>query len=125
MDRLKAIEEVRLSKTEEAIVEFLYTNELTTLKDIADNINVIYATICKELKKLSSKGVITIDSSVVKLTDFGLSMKSYQTFKITILTEFCKVNKLDTSTLNSLVNNKYYNNMKMLLGIKNLLIKRT
>ncbi len=59
---LKAIEELKLNKTQEKILNYLSIkdNKESTLKDMADSIDVIYVTLCNEVKKLVSKDILYI-----------------------------------------------------------------
>lgn len=122
---LKTIEEMKLTNTEGCIINFISKLETdkTDLYALSDNIKVIYATLCKELKKLVLKGVLVVEGTEVTLTDFGLRIQNYNKFKNKILNEFCILNKIDIITLNSFVDNKDYNNLKLLLGMKNLINK--
>lgn len=118
---LKAIEELKLSKTETKIIEVLGENDKVTLRYIGENINVIYVTLCNELKKLSTKNIITISGSLVSLTSFGKTLINYNKFKNKVLQDFCEMNNIDKDTYEKFIVNKDYNNMKLLLGIKNLI----
>lgn len=122
---LKTIEEMKLTNTEECIINFIskLDTDKTDLYTLSENVKVLYATLCKELKKLVLKGVLVVDGSDITLTDFGLRIQNYNKFKQKILNEFCVLNKIDINTLKCFVENKDYNNIKLLLGIKNLLNK--
>lgn len=122
---LKAIEEMKLSKTEVKIMECLFsnvTNEIS-IASISNEIMVLHATTCKELKKLVTKGIIIIDGSIISLSDFGKKARNYNNFRIQILTDFCKKNNLDNETYKEFIKDRSYCNIKLLLGIKNLLNK--
>lgn len=120
---LKAIEEIKLSNTEEQIIKLISKQNgyETTLRYLGDNVNVIYATLCNELKKLILKNVLIVEGNVVKVTNFGVSIINYNKFKNKVLSDFCNSNKIDNETYSMFIENKNYNNMKLLLGIKNLL----
>lgn len=119
---LKEIEDIYFSSTESKILSILKQKDEVSLKYISYNINVLYATLCKELKKLQLKDVISIDNNVITLTKFGKSIINFNDFKYNILSNFCEVNKIDNTTLSFMKKSNY--NMKVLLGIKNLLRKK-
>ncbi len=123
---LKAIEELKLNKTQEKILNYLSIkdNKESTLKDMADSIDVIYVTLCNEVKKLVSKDILYMDDTAFKLTSFGQTLDNFNSFKKYVLRSFCNINNLDDDTYKGFINNKNYNNMKLLLGIKNLITKK-
>lgn len=116
---------MKLSKTEEKIMDYLYSisDSKSSLTEVTNNIMVLNATIYKELKKLVTKGIIIVNGSEVYLSDFGKKTKNYNDFRMKVISEFCNSNKLDCETYNSFIKNRNYSNMKLLLGIKNLLSK--
>lgn len=122
---LKVIEEMKLSNTEERIINYLssISDNNSTITEISNHIKGIYATFCKELKKLVSKGIVIINGLKVSLSDFGLKLCNYNKFKTNIINQFCNSNKIDNDTYNFFISNKNYSNMKLLIGIKNLLNK--
>ncbi len=121
---LKAIEEMRLSNTEERILEFLSSNnDKSNLTEISTSIEVLHVTFCRELKKLALKNIVEVNGSEVTLSYFGKRLLNYNKFKTKVLNDFCSSNKIDNDTYNIFVNNRNYSNMKLLLGIKNLLNK--
>lgn len=121
---LKAIEEMSFTYTEQRVIKILEKNNNVTLRYLGEHINVLYATLCKEIKKLIAKGIITLDETQINLTSFGNTIINYNIFKNKVLKDFCELNKFDQNTLESFILNKNYNNMKLLLGIKNLTRKK-
>lgn len=122
---LQALEEMRLTNTEERIIEFLSRNpsDKSTIREISEQIGVLHATYCKELKKLVLKDVVIVNNSEVYLSDFGKKLCNYNNFKKQVLETFCNSNKIDVNTYNIFIKNRNFSNMKLLLGIKNLLNK--
>lgn len=121
---LKDIEELKLSNTEEKIICLIDCNSVL-LKELTNDLNVIFPTIIKESRKLQNKQIIEIEEGKIHLTQLGLKVLNFYKFRNKILLDFCEVNKLEKNIYNQFINSKKYNNLNLLLGIKNLLKKET
>ncbi len=121
---LKDIEELKLSNTEEKIICLIDCNSVL-LKELTNDLNVIFPTIIKESRKLQNKQIIEIEEGKLHLTQLGLKVLNFYKFRNKILLDFCDVNKLEKNIYNQFINSKKYNNLNLLLGIKNLLKKET
>lgn len=120
---IKDIEEMNLTKTQEKILLYISMvgKEKIFIKELEEHVDVIYVTLYNELKKLVVNEILIINDNYIQLSDKGIKLSNYYKFKINILKEFCFKNNIDEELYMKFVESKYYNNLSLLIGIKNLL----
>ncbi len=118
---IKTIQEVKFSKTQWSILKLLFENDSIDFNSLSITLNVLLPTICVEVKKLTNSKLIYRKDNSIYLTDHGSKVKTFYKFKEDIFKQFCKLNNFDNNIFDSLMSNRNYNNLNLLLGIKNLI----
>lgn len=121
---LKDIEQLKISKTEEEIINLLNDGR-NDINAISKTLNILLPTIVIAIRKLENKNIIKEEDGIYYLLDFGIKIVNFNKFRNNTLYKFCIFNNIDINVYNDFINNKKYNNMNLLLGINNLLKKET
>lgn len=113
------IEKIKLSSTEEKILLALDTpNESIDNQYLSFKTKTLIPTISTGVKSLCSKKLITVDSDIIYLTDFGKKMTNFLTFRNKVLLSFCNINQI---SFEEFIKTKKQYTVNMILGIHNLI----
>lgn len=123
---IKSIEDLKLNDTQNKIINlFIRKSSCYTINELSKEIGVILPTTAKEIRKLHVRKLFKIEEELISIDEFGEKIINFYKFKIDILTQFCNYNKFSKEELDNFIKNDKYNNLNLLLGIKNLLKKET